>query len=81
MPSAWLLGAVCRTRTAGPVPQPRSLSFPELERIAVNKLCKVWVCVVVESVNRCPLFYGAGDENLTAFPLVLVDRAGDAPGV
>lgn len=31
------------TGTAGPVPQPGSLGFPKLERIALGKLCKVWV--------------------------------------
>lgn len=52
---------------AGPVPQPGSLGFPKLERIALDKLCKVWVCVMLESVNRCLLFYGAVDENPAAF--------------
>lgn len=55
------------TGAAGAVPQPGSLGFPELERIALDKLCKVWVCVAVRSVNRCPLFCGAVGEILTAF--------------
>lgn len=71
------------TGAAGAVPQPGSLGFPELERIALDKLCKVWVCVAVQSGNRCPLFCGAMGEDLTAF-LGLEGMglmAGDAPGM
>lgn len=57
------------------------LGFPPLERIALDKLCKVWICVLLELVNRCPLFYGAVDENLRALLWLYVGlTAGDTPG-
>lgn len=68
--SALLLRVVCRTTDVHSNSMSFSqarLGFPKLERIALDKLCKVWIRVPSESVNRCPLFYGAADENLRAF--------------
>ena len=69
MQSALLLRVVCRrtdVRSNSLSFSQANLGFPKLERIALDKLRKVWICVLLESVNRCSLFYGAVDENLRA---------------